>query len=141
LILKSKIALIIDDDQDESHILKLAIESQYPDIEVIIINDSLDVVSRLKELPISPSYVFLDLQMPIKDGRAVLRDLSSLPYFQQLQIGIVTGLTNPNLLTQFREELTGYILIEKPTTYLEIVKSIQRFFDHQSHNGEKKQED
>jgi CheY-like chemotaxis protein len=72
----------------------------------------------------SPDLVFLDLQMPLKDGYEVLRELRSDPRFQELPIvaltasamygdkeralksGFTAYLTKPLALSELRKELS-----------------------------------
>jgi CheY-like chemotaxis protein len=73
----------------------------------------------------TPSLLFLDLNMPKKDGREVLLAIRSNPRFQDLSIVIWTT-SNHAADKAFCEENGATSYVTKPHTYTELVKAIQK---------------
>lgn len=75
-----KCLLIIDDDPEDIDILQLAFKSIGHSVEWIIYTDSEMAVQDLKERSFypSPDGIFLDLNMPRKDGLQVLADIKEM---------------------------------------------------------------
>ncbi|WP_035464016.1 response regulator [Algoriphagus vanfongensis] len=75
-MVKLKSILIVDDDSDDRSFFIEAIAQSSPDVEVMEAEDGEIALSLLKNsLQKLPDYIFLDLNMPRKNGKSVLTDL------------------------------------------------------------------
>lgn len=61
------------------------------DYEVIMAEDGLDAVNRLKELQDEITVVLLDMQMPKMDGFGVLAEMKSNGWIKKIPVLIITG--------------------------------------------------
>jgi CheY-like chemotaxis protein len=65
--------LVIDDDGDDQLFLREAINSLFPEMECISMNNGKEALQFLDENPPPPSYIFLDLNMPFLNGFEFLK--------------------------------------------------------------------
>jgi CheY-like chemotaxis protein len=77
--------LLAEDDSDDYLFFKEALEKISPDFVLQRTKDGLETIKLLKESTVKPDVVFLDLNMPYKNGNECLRfikesaDLSDIP--------------------------------------------------------------
>ena len=130
---KSKI-LIIEDSQDHSEIIKLAIKECIPEVQTIIVSTALQAIMFLDEIVSSngvlPKLVLLDLYLPRKeDGWLVLQKIKRQS--SQLRVLPVIILSASNDPEDIRNayDLGGSAYTIKPVDYsswLEYFKSIRK---------------
>ena len=71
MLLSGKRVIVIDDDADARHLLKLGLEAA--GASVVTAESAVQGLSRVSEL--RPDIVVVDISMPGKDGYAFLREL------------------------------------------------------------------
>ncbi|WP_157816080.1 response regulator [Spirosoma pollinicola] len=116
---------MIDDDADDYYLLSTVIKANYPEHDVMPIYDSSQALSQLEALRTLPAFLLLDLNMPVKNGFEILREMRSLTRYESLPIIIFTSSANPKDLTRCRE-LGATDYIEKPTSYKELHLVIEK---------------
>ncbi len=87
--------LLVDDDADDRHIFREAVQQIDPSIECILANDGLHGLSYLSDEnnPL-PAYIFLDLRMHGIDGRKLLRIIKENPRLKNIPVMIYTTSTD-----------------------------------------------
>jgi DNA-binding response OmpR family regulator len=66
--------LVIDDDKDDQLFLREAINDLFPNMECISVNNGKDALKFIDENPPPPSYIFVDLNMPILNGFEFIKE-------------------------------------------------------------------
>jgi DNA-binding NtrC family response regulator len=64
----SKAVLFIDDDPITNRMHELLIKRLRPDIEAVTVNSVDAAIARLTKQKTKPQLIFVDLQLPVKDG-------------------------------------------------------------------------
>ena len=129
---KEHFIIIVDDDTDDREILKDAFVSVTKEHQYIFFENGdmlLDYLYNHTENGL-PSLIFLDLNMPGKDGRETLKELKSDKRFSPIPTIVFT--TSSSL----RDKITSYDLgancfITKPDTFnklVELTKSINQLW-------------
>jgi CheY-like chemotaxis protein len=67
--------LYADDDKDDRDLLSEALEQIDPSISCITAHDGKEALSILQENRTLPDYIFLDVNMPVMDGKKCLTEL------------------------------------------------------------------
>lgn len=111
-------ALLIDDDPITAILNKRILQRVNKDIEVIIKNDVEEALDYLKE-NIHPGLIFLDLNMPGKDGLDFLSEFKKLDLDSKIVILTSIGV-RPNILDKLHEYNCNDIFI-KPLSEDKIV--------------------
>ena len=127
--------LLVEDDPGDALMVREALETYAPETDIAAVVDGVDALRYLRQedefadTP-RPDLVLLDLNMPRKDGRAVLaevkadRDLCTIP---------VVVLTTSSAAQDIRHsyELHANAYVTKPSDFDEfttVVRCIERFF-------------
>lgn len=117
--------LIAEDDADDRFLLKTAFEENgYKDYLHFVENgvEMLDFLrSNIKDR--TPRFILLDLNMPKKDGREVLKELKSMPEYKKIPV-IVFSTTNNEQEMRRCYELGANSYITKPNSFENLVKTI-----------------
>lgn len=130
--------LIAEDDADDRYLLQTAFtEIGYPEqidfvengIEVLNYLDNIYASSNL-EIKALPGFILLDLSMPKKDGREVLKELKQHPVFKKIPV-IVFTTTKNEIEIKRCYELGANSYVVKPITFdalLKVVENIRSFW-------------
>lgn len=112
--------IIADDDVDDKLlILEALVENGIEKDTIVLTSDGdelLEVLRRFKK----PCIVFLDLNMPRKDGRQALREIKSDPGLKHIPVIIFTTSTSADdIVSSYKAG--GNTYFTKPSTYSELV--------------------
>jgi two-component system response regulator len=133
--LKKHYILIAEDDADDRFLLKTAFdESGYPNT-LKFVENGVDVLRYLREIADHksndnfPVFILLDLNMPKKDGREVLKEIKENKSLKKIPVIIFTTTKNENEITRCYE-LGANSYVVKPLVYDELVKIIQALYSY-----------
>ncbi len=122
--------LIAEDDADDRFLLQAAFEENGFDDNLQFVENGLEVIRYLKDcldLPPSeirfPRFVLLDLNMPKKDGREVLREIKQDPRMQQIPVVILSTTNNEQEMRRCYE-LGANSYITKPNSFEALVRTV-----------------
>src|SRR5688572_12905215 len=102
--------ILIDDDQDDIEIFKLAIEQTGQHVKFQSARDGVRGLELLKSLTTDPDYVFLDLNMPNLDGKQTLVEIRKQNRFKDLPVIIYSTSSYINDIRETsRLGATGFI--------------------------------
>lgn len=129
--------LIAEDDADDRYLLQTAFsEIGHPEkidfvengIEVLNYLDT--ITSNNKDERALPGFILLDLNMPKKDGREVLKELKQHPIFKKIPV-IVFTTTKNEIEIKRCYELGANSYIVKPISFdalLRVVENIRSYW-------------
>ena len=75
---KVKQVLLADDDQDDIDLFKEAVEGLEEQVEITVAKNGEQAIAILKNDEIDPDLVFLDINMPRKNGFECMEEIRSL---------------------------------------------------------------
>jgi CheY-like chemotaxis protein len=117
--------LFVDDDSDESYLFNEALEHSGLNIELSRAKDGNALLEYLQNEPL-PDMVFIDLNMPYKDGLEALTEIRRNPKFDKLPLVIYSTTRNNSHIDS--SYLNGASLfVVKPNTFdgmVQIVKKV-----------------
>jgi CheY-like chemotaxis protein len=127
--------LLVEDSAAEARLAREAlIEATFP-VELHVASDGEQAMEFLRrqgpyrEAP-RPDLVLLDLNLPRKDGREVLRDIKADDDLRRIPVVVLTTSQAPSDITR-AYDLCANCYIQKPLEldgFIEIVKSIHRYW-------------
>lgn len=118
--------LLADDDPDDRDLFEEATTFLYPDIEMIIAKDGVQLMDLLRRN--IPDMIFLDLNMPKKNGKECLHEISSQHRLRQIPIIIYTTSLNPIDVDETYN--TGaFRFFRKPNSFDELKNILNKAFD------------
>lgn len=118
--------LLVDDDPDDVFMLSDAFRSLNPSCETVEAYDgdaALQLLDEMYERKEVPDLIVLDINMPVLDGREVLRILKRNEHFKDIPIIVYT--TSSNTFDRLHCEQFGVELITKPSTLTSIRQAAQ----------------
>ncbi|WP_369411711.1 response regulator [Longitalea arenae] len=130
--------LIAEDDADDRYLLQTAFtEVGYPEqidfvengIEVLNYLDDIYTTNNMEEKAL-PGFILLDLNMPKKDGREVLKELKQHPVFKKIPVIVFTTTKNEVEIKRCYE-LGANSYVVKPISFdglLKVVENIRSFW-------------
>ena len=112
---------IADDDSDDLLLFKDALESVDSSIKLEDVKNGVDLLNLLSN--IKPDLLFLDLDMPGKNGLECLIEIRKNDQYQFLPIVVFSSTTRPsNIETAY--ELGADLFFIKPANYNDLTSSI-----------------
>lgn len=113
-----------DDDEDDLSIFTDAVESLPIKIQLQTYNGGEKLLNAIYNPPPTPNVVFLDLNMPGKNGFDVLSELRNSQSKSKIPVIIFSTSNEPTIIEKCRTLGANYF-ITKPVLMKDIVKSIE----------------
>lgn len=125
--------VLVDDDEDDRHLMRLALEQAERPLPVIEFSDGQEMIDYLSENAASRDdqhmhwLVILDVNMPRMNGSETVKKLRQNPYWAKLPILIMSTSNDPVKAQALLEEgANGYIT--KPGNQQGYVDIFDQFF-------------
>ena len=116
--------LLCDDDLDDCHFFKDALETLSQTAKLTIVHDGEQLMHLLKETKSLPDVLFLDLNMPRKNGFECLSEIKLDAKLKHLPIIIFSTSLEQEVLKQLYNNGARYF-IRKPAEFTQIQKMLQ----------------
>jgi CheY-like chemotaxis protein len=114
--------ILADDDEDDRFVFKDVVHEVNEKVKVEIVTDGLQLMNLLKHF--EPDLLFLDLDMPYKNGLECLVEIRANPLLQQLPVIVFSSTTRPaNIQTAY--EMGAHLFLIKETTFTEYTAAIK----------------
>jgi CheY-like chemotaxis protein len=80
----------VDDDDDDKMIFREAIEQVQPDAELLLASDGREALDMLRKALVIPTFIFLDINMPVMTGKEFLARIKTIERFKSVPVIIYT---------------------------------------------------
>ena len=131
--------LIAEDDADDRFLFKTAFEEKGYKDQIEFVENGIELWRFLQEIEKRtpdkrsfPSFILLDLNMPKKDGREVLREIKQHPIFKKIPVVIFTTTNSENEVKRCYE-LGANTYVVKPVSFdslLKVVEEIRMYWQN-----------
>lgn len=120
-MLKITSIIIAEDDADDRLLIEDALnENSISSSSLIFVKDGEELMHRLQGAPESPSIIFLDLNMPKKDGRQALKEIKQNAKLRHIPIIVFsTSKSEDDIKTSYKNGVNTYFT--KPSKYSDLV--------------------
>jgi CheY-like chemotaxis protein len=124
--------LVVDDDADDAMLMKEAIKDLNDEIEIHYAKNGVEALKMMRTVFTQlPDIIFLDLNMPMMNGKECLQEIKSDPKLQNIEVIIYT--TSDQLRDIYASKSLGAIgYITKPSSY----KTLKNIFSILASNHE-----
>ena len=121
------VVLNVDDDQEDREFFCDALREIDASIKCLVAGSGMEALSLLKKQTILPDYIFLDINMPMMDGKQCLRVLKQMPEFQSIPVIMYSTSTDTR---EIREcySLGAEDFLIKPHSYEKLVNDLTSIF-------------
>lgn len=114
--------ILAEDDIDDQNIFQIALQEVDPAINLDFVSNGKELTSLLQNT--KPDLLFLDLEMPYKNGLECLVDIRDNPVLQNLPVVVFSSTTKPsNIQTAY--EMGAHLFFIKPPVYQDYLSSIR----------------
>jgi len=131
--------LIAEDDADDRFLFKTAFEEKGYKDQIEFVENGIELWKFLENISkratnerIYPSFILLDLNMPKKDGREVLREIKQHPEFKKIPVVVFTTTNSENEVKRCYE-LGANTYVVKPESFdslLKVVEEIRMYWQN-----------
>ena len=112
-----KVIFLADDDIDDREFFQDALSEVSTDSELIIAEDGVLLMEALKSMvPPPPHLIFLDLNMPRKNGYECLSDIRNSDKYKDIPVVIFSTTDNPDVIAK-TQSLGANLYLRKPTSF------------------------
>jgi CheY-like chemotaxis protein len=123
-----------DDDDDKALMLEALRENGIEKNNIVLASDGEELLTVLPEYARKPCIVFLDLNMPRKDGRKTLQEIRSSESLKHIPVIIFTTSNSAeDVLASYKLGTNTYF--SKPFQYRELVNLMQVIKDYWFENA------
>ncbi len=128
--------LVADDDPDDRLLILDAMRESHPQNEVVFVEDGEELLEYLRQesryvggAP-RPKLILLDLNMPRKDGREVLREIKADPNLRRIPVLVfTTSSSEKDVHSSY--DLGANSFITKPVSFdglLSVLRSLEHYW-------------
>jgi CheY-like chemotaxis protein len=117
--------LFVDDDTDDKEIFLEAINSINSEIECESATNGEEALIKLDTLPELPDYIFLDINMPVMDGKSFLMAIRKNSKLKNIPVVIYSTTEDKEEIKSFQS--LGAAYIGKPTSFEILKKSLSKY--------------
>jgi CheY-like chemotaxis protein len=118
------LVLFVDDDADDYEIFCEALSQSLPQAKTLRANDGYSALLILEELVVIPDYIFLDINMPVMNGKEFLSLIKKDKRLKDIPVIMYTTSSEEREKIAFRKMgASGYIV--KPTDFFSLVSALQ----------------
>ncbi len=121
--------LIAEDDADDRFLLQAAFEENGFADKLLFVENGVEVIDFLVDVQNNrtrkklPKFILLDLNMPKKDGREVLKELKQHEEFKKIPV-VIFSTTNNEQEMKRCYELGANSYITKPNSFENLLKTV-----------------
>jgi CheY-like chemotaxis protein len=120
--------LIAEDDADDRFLLNAAFNQNHANENLVFVENGVELFDFLfaclkNENCNLPSFILLDLNMPKKDGREVIKEIKSIPILKNIPV-VVFSTANSHLEIQRCYDLGANSYITKPNSFEQLVRTV-----------------
>lgn len=134
--MRQPLIVIAEDDADDQFLFQTAFEENGLTFQIEFVHNGVELISYLDSCKAAgdqadlPSLIILDLNMPKKDGREVLKEIKAHPVYKIIPVIIFTTTKN-EMEVRRCYELGANSYIVKPVSFdglLNIIREIKNFW-------------
>ena len=117
---------LAEDDADDRMFFEDALKEVMMPTELTLSNNGLELMSNLEALTLHPPphVIFLDLNMPFKDGFQCLQEIRNTPKLKEIPVVIFSTTATDNAVNTAYEHGANYYIC-KPSSFPLLVKAIE----------------
>ena len=125
------IVLYADDDSDDLELVQDSFSLYSKNVEVVTMRDgsqALSYLNRLSDDDPLPCLIILDINMPVINGKEVLKNLRDLPRFETVPVVLFTTSSLPQDEKFAKKYNAGFVTKPLDVSQMEVITEL--FIDH-----------
>ena len=120
---KSKIIVLAEDDEEDVDFFKEALSEIEIDIQVTVVKNGILLIKYLETTQELPDIIFMDLNMPFKNGVQCLEEIKKVDKWKTIKTIILSTSSNKDQIEKLYE-LGADLYLTKPTSFNELKRQL-----------------
>lgn len=121
--------ILAEDDEDDQMFFRDALQEISNEINLHINDNGEELMSALtKECSLIPDIIFLDLNMPIKDGFTCLQEIRVNDKFKNCPVIILTTSNNPEHM-ELAYQFGANLFVSKPNNFYDLKTTLNNIIN------------
>ena len=120
--------LYADDDIDDCELIVEALEQIDPGIECTMVSDGKQALNVLNEEAALPDYIFLDVNMPVMDGKHCLMEIKKDHRLKDIPVVIYSTSQNENEISELYA-MGAREYLKKPNSFSDLCFSLREVIE------------
>jgi CheY-like chemotaxis protein len=117
--------ILAEDDIDDQNIFQIALQEIDSSVQAQFVSNGRELLNLLENH--KPDLLFLDLDMPYKNGLECLIEIRNNPRLEEIPVIVFSSTTKPsNIQTAY--EMGAHLFFIKPPIYTDYLSSIKAIF-------------
>ncbi|WP_420149182.1 response regulator [Spirosoma sp.] len=112
--------LVVDDDEDDQYLIKLAFQKDSIQYNLQFATDGSDVLENIESPQFLPDLILLDLNMPVINGFEVIKHLKESPIYRHIPVVVLTTSTSEADINR-AYELGVNTFVTKPANHQDLI--------------------
>lgn len=105
---------LIDNDQDDQEIFQMALNEINPGIICVLASDGKMAIEKLTTESYIPSFIFVDMNMPLMNGKQCLEEIRKIPQLENIPVYIYSTGADPHSIAESKALGATDFLIKPP---------------------------
>ena len=119
--------MLVDDDEDDREIFVSIVQRSFPEISLSVATNGQEAMSALQNSTTTPDLIFLDLNMPLMNGRQFLHAIKKDERLQKIPIVILSTSSDKQTILDMKA-MGVFDFITKPDKYSVWKESLNNVF-------------
>ncbi len=115
---------LADDDADDRNFFEDALKQVTIPTQLTVANDGLELMNNLEIKPPPPDIIFLDINMPRKNGLQCLEEIRNTPKYKDIPVVIFSTTSSEDTVNKTYQHGAN-LYICKPTSFDVLVKTVE----------------
>ncbi|KQS24902.1 response regulator [Dyadobacter sp. Leaf189] len=121
--------LLADDDDDDTFLFREALEQVSPNSQLSVASNGVELTDNIHSTEPKPDLIFLDMNMPVKNGLECLEEIRATPGFEDTPI-IILSTSVAQYLWESAYKGGANLYIQKPTSFAGLVNVLEKCLFH-----------
>lgn len=118
------VILIVDDDAEDIELFGQAVNEVDPSITCVEAYNGLEALKVLKRNSFLPDFIFLDINMPLMNGRRCLEEIKKDDVYRSIPVIIYSTTSDERQIQECRE--LGADFLTKPDSFDVLITSLRQ---------------
>lgn len=122
------VVLNVDDDQEDREFFCDALREIDPTFTCLVAESGMEALALLENGALLPDYIFLDINMPMMDGKQCLKVLKSIPRLEPIPVIMYSTSTDTREIKECYK-LGAIDFLIKPHSFEKLVNDLTSIFE------------
>jgi CheY-like chemotaxis protein len=115
--------MMADDDEEDVDLFKDALTDLKFDISIKVAVNGKELMKELEQTEVLPEIIFLDLNMPLKNGMACLEEIRGNQRWQDIKVIILSTSSHQDQMKAAYDKGADFYMV-KPSNYVDFKNAI-----------------